>query len=104
MLRQSYAIQSPQGLAYLDPCQRCLRQLGLRNNAGSLAIFAAIRRAWSLLSSLAAMSALHPKADIGSHVASTYSASGSGAGARPGLVSSCWGTVRFAKACFAPGL
>ena len=35
-----------------------------RNNSGSLAIFTAIRRASSLVSSLAAMSALPPKADI----------------------------------------
>ena len=38
-------------LAY---CQRCLRQLGLPNGYGSLAMFTAIRRASSLVSNLTA--------------------------------------------------
>ena len=40
---------------------------GLRNKSGSLAIFAAIRRASSRLISLASMSALPPKADMDKH-------------------------------------
>ena len=42
----------------------CAHIYGLRNRSGSLAIFAAIRRASSLVSSLVLMSASPPKADI----------------------------------------